>query len=170
MMTMASQYADFHVAGATARDAETRVVFSFDHLPASDAYFVHADLRWVSDGTDYRVFASIDSAGQVAVNIIRALNSARLDLTSPVVVLANVAANDRIALSIRAIGVSPTQLCARVWRDGDTEPTSCTAITQDDSPLLQVPGISYLAVYSGTSGTPTTCSLFSFRYLRVGPQ
>jgi hypothetical protein len=165
-----NMYANFHVDSVTALDSEVRVVALFDQRPTSGFCDVLATIRWVASGTAYRLVAGLDPSGNVELRIQRGLSGTDTDLTSPIVALVGVAAGDRIALSLRSDEASPTHLCGRSWRDGSPEPASCTVMADDSSALLQVPGISYLEVNDGSSGTPTTVSFETFRFLRVGPE
>jgi hypothetical protein len=108
------------------------------------------------------------AGGSLDVYIDRATGSGYTDIadgTSPII--AN--AFTGLALSLRATGATPTTLCGKLWLAGSAEPSTCTVSTQDSTPQLQMPGLSYLDTYD-TNDTPPTISFATFRYLRVGPQ
>lgn len=168
----AETYTDFHVGTETALDTETRVLVSVDPLPApgGGAYYVFVSLRWDTPGNVYNVIAAVGSDGQIDLQLNVGLSRNNTPLTPRTPVLTGIAANDRIAISVRATGASPTELCARAWREGDPEPVACAVTAEDTSPVLQVPGSSHLGVLSGTGASPTTVSFAAFRFFRIGPQ
>ncbi len=167
-MSTTTAYADCHVVSTTALDTETSAIVSFDHVPTSGSYTVTISARWVANGTDYRIHLDVLANGSLDVYIDRATGSGYSDIedgTSAIIVTAGAG----LALSLRATGASPTTLCGKLWLAGSAAPSACTVSTQDSTPQLQVPGISYIDTYD-TNDMPPTVSVATFRYLRVGPQ
>jgi len=167
-LSTTTAYADFHVPSTTALDVETSVIASFDPIPTTGSYTATISVRWVANGTDYRLHVDVLANGSADVYIDRATGSGYTDIadgTSTIVATAGAG----LALSVRATGASPTTLCGKLWLAGSAEPSTCTVSTQDSTPALQVPGLSYIDTYD-TNDVPPTISFSTFRYLRVGPQ
>jgi hypothetical protein len=168
-MNTATTYADFQVPSATAIDSEVSAIVSFGSVPATGSQYAFIMLRWVATSTAYLFVAELDAAGTMQAVIRRNTPAGPVTISTATNVLTNVAANDRIALALRATRTSPTTLCARMWRDGTAEPSACTTTVQDATPALQARGISYLGAQNVGSATPATLSFATFRFLRVGP-
>jgi hypothetical protein len=168
VLSSTTAYSDFHVMGVTARDTQTSTVVSFDRVPTSGTYTVTVSVRWLNNGSDYRLHLDVLAGGALDVFIERGISSTYVTLangTPTVMATAGVG----LALSLAATGVSPTTLCGKLWLASTAEPSACTITIQDSTPALQAPGISYLVAYD-SGGTPPTVSFATFRFLRVGPQ
>ena len=167
-LTTAVGYADFHVVSATALDTETRAIVSFDQLPTTGFYTAAVSARWVADGIDYRLHVDVSAGG--ALDVLVESGSAAGYATIQTAMTPIVAtAGAGLAMSLVALGATPTTLCGKLWLSDTSEPSACTITAQDSTAALQVPGISYLIAYD-TNGAPPTVSFATFRYLRVGSE
>jgi hypothetical protein len=165
-MSSTTGYADFHIVGTTALDAESRVIVSFNQVPATGSYTAALSVRWVMDGTDYRLHVNVLAGGSVDVLIERG-SSATYDTLAAGTSTIAVTPNAGLALALQATGASPTTLCGKLWLASMAEPSACTVSVQDSTSQLQVPGISYLVTFDTGAATPTV-SFATFRYLRTG--
>jgi hypothetical protein len=161
-------YPDFHVVTATALDAQTRAIVSFDRVPTTGSYAAMVSVRWVASGTDYRLHVDVLPGGSIDVFIERGNGTGETTLANGTSAI-TVTPGTGVELSLVATGVSPTTLCGKLWLEGSAEPSACTVSVQDSTAALQVPGLSYLTTNVSGSAAPTL-SFSTFRYLRIGPQ
>jgi hypothetical protein len=166
-MSTTTAHFDSHVYNATALDAETSAIVSFDRVPTTASYSTDVNLRWVANGTDYRLHLAVQAGGSADVYILRGSGGVLVQLGSATPIAA-VTPNVGVALSLRATGASPTTLCGKAWPASSAEPSACMVSASDSAAYLQVPGLSYLDV-DDVGDTPPTVSFSTFRYLQVGP-
>jgi hypothetical protein len=162
-----SGYADFHVVSTTALDTDTRAAVSFDRLPATGSYTATVSARWVADGTDYRLHVDVLAGGALDLLIEASGGSGYTTLIEQTPAIA-ATADTPLELALYATGASPTALCGKLWLASAAEPSACTISIDDSTPVLQVPGISYLVSYD-TGGAAPTASFGTFRFIRIGP-
>ena len=135
----------------TSTDTEVRVTVGTDKLPTGGGIFTSVVGRRVG-GSDYRAKVRFLSGGGVQLFLTR-VSGGETDLTGITVPGLTYAAGDRFHVRLQVTGASPTQVRAKVWKVGTTEPATWQVSTTDTTPALQNGGGVGLVVYVSGSAT-----------------
>jgi hypothetical protein len=153
-----------------ARDVEVRATIVFDSRPSSGVYTVRLGARSSATSTSFLVRLFYNPDQTVDTILSRNVSGNESFITNTPAYFTGVVTDEPFGMSLRAVGETPTQLCAKYWRIADGEPSACTYTETDSTPQLEAPGQSLVAVFLDGLPSNTTVSIDSFRYFQVGPQ
>lgn len=142
------------LAGVSSRDVDMTVEMGLDKLPApTSARVDNSVVVRRTPGGEYRANVRFVGTGAVRLDLTRTVNGAHTTLTSSNAVPGlTYAAGDTLVVRAQALGGSPTQLRAKVWRAGTTQPTAWTVTASDSTAGLQVAGsVGVLPYLSGSA-------------------
>ncbi len=144
--------------GVSARDVSGVVDLSVDKLSGGGGTYSGVIVR-EGTGTDYRVIVRFRDDGLANVYLGRLVGGVETKLGPGTVVVPNLtwSVGDTLRLRFSAVGDGTTELRAKLWRVGTTEPASWTISTSDSTPQLQGPG--RVTLYGYLSGSATTAPL-----------
>jgi hypothetical protein len=149
------------LAGATSTSTGATATVVSNQPPTGGGLFAALIGRSVSSGNDYRLKLRAASTGVVTAQLVRTVSGAETVLQSATVPDVTMAAGVRLRMRLQVVGTNPTQLLARVWRDGTTEPGSWLLQTTDSTAALQ--GSGGVGFWSYVSGSATSVPVtFSF--------
>ncbi|WP_431030830.1 PKD domain-containing protein [Plantibacter sp. RU18] len=138
--------------GAKFDDAITTASFSVDRT--GPGYYVAVIGRQVGSNA-YTARVRWEANGQVRLFLLKnetqIVDSKLLDIVY--------APGDRLTISIKASGTSPTTLGAKVWKTGTTEPIAWQLSGTDADPLMQATGQIGLISYLSNSSASATAKL-----------
>ena len=106
---------------------------------------------------DYSAALVVHATGSPVIQLLR--NDVPL-ATESLPALA-VASGDRVRFRMQAIGTSPTQLRAKVWRAGSSEPAGWPVTASDSAHMLQAPGGLGITALLSRPATPSALT-FAF--------
>lgn len=137
--------------GVNARDVDLRSTVSYDKPGEGGGMYTSFIVRR-NGSTDYRAMVRVTST-VVNLQLLR-----KVDGTSTMLATANLAggalpADAKLNVRLQAVGTGLTTLRVKVWRDGETEPTSWQLSVMDATASLQ--GSGSVGLYSYLSGSAT---------------
>lgn len=162
-------------AGATASlgsvlSSTTEVVatLSTDKAPTGSGQYLNVIPRRVTATQDYRAKVRLAADGSVILQLTRMQSSVETTLTGLTVPGLTYAAGDRLVVRVQAYGTNPTTLRAKIWRAGQTEPSTWQVSATDSTAGLQAAGsvASYSYVSSAITNQPVVVTTDD---LWVGP-
>jgi hypothetical protein len=143
--------------------ADLTVTWSLDPIDSTGATYLYALGRRVPDAGAYRARLGVAPRGTVTLAVDRLDSTGeQTDVGAPIPVPElTYAAGDRLRLRLQVTGTGPTQLRAKVWRDGEPEPRSWRLAETDATPGLQTEGGFGLQSYLAGTATdaPVTASV-----------
>jgi len=129
-----------YLPSVSARDVNARFRVKTDRLATGEGQFVHFLARRTAEGTEYRSKVHFMPSGEVRLQVSSAVNGVTralgLETTTPL----THAANAFYWVRVQVTGVAPTTVRMRIWRDGQTEPTTWQFAGTDSTAALQVAG------------------------------
>jgi hypothetical protein len=129
--------------------------------------------RRLATGEHYRAELRIASTGSVQLSLLRVSSTGGETAVVPATTVPGLthAAGNRLRLRVQAVGTSPTQLRAKVWRAGTTEPTTWLVSGSDSTAALQAAGRVGLTTYLSSSATnaPITVAVDDFVAVTPAP-
>lgn len=144
-----------YLNGVSASDTDLRVRVAADKTPIGFGHWSLVTLRKAATNYEYRVRLRFAPTGV----FLSATRLAGTSTSTVIVAEANTGvpavANQFVQVRAQAVGVNPTTIRAKVWRDGQPEPaTWALTVTDSTSGLQTVGGIGLLSSNS-TSGLPS---------------
>jgi hypothetical protein len=151
--------------GPAQTDADVTEVWSASRVPVGGPLFVSVTGRRVSAGNSYLAKLIVNPNGSVTVRVARVVAGAETAVAGPVTVPGlTYAAGMSLSVRVQVFGTSPATVRARVWRTGQSEPSSWQVSGTDSAAALQTGGkVGTIAYLSGTAtNAPVTVSMSSF--------
>ncbi|WP_460605060.1 PKD domain-containing protein [Jatrophihabitans fulvus] len=146
-------------------DSEVSVAFSLPVVPVGAAATTTVVTRRVSSGNEYDTKVLVYPDRRITLRVTKVVAGKETILAGPVLVASPYTAGTVLRVRAQASGTGTTALRARVWRDGDAEPSSWAATATDSSAELQAAGYpGYAAgLLTGATSLPFIVLLDAFR-------
>ena len=172
VITTKGTTAEGFLPSVAAQETELRSTVAWSRNASAGTVYGTFSARRQADGSAYRVNVVSFSSGATQLILIRKFGSVETALRTVTVNGLRMEANTRyeVAFSTTTVG-SSTQLAAKMWPVGTTEPSAWTATTTDATAGLQRSGSAGVASYMSSSATsPITMSVddLSVRDLAAG--
>ncbi len=132
---------------------------SMDKSPTGGGAMLALIGRRVNSTNDYRAKLKLSATGAVTAQITRTINNVETVIQSATVPGVTYAPNDVLRVRFKATGVGSTELSAKVWKLGSTEPAAWLLQASDTTATLQVPGSVGLWFYVSASATAVPVTL-----------
>lgn len=134
--------------------------FTTDQAATGGGIFTTISGRRVSSTDDYRLNVRLSSTSKVVVSIGALQGSATaVTLSSSVTLPGTYSPGTDVHVRLQAQGTSPTTIRAKVWLEGETEPSAWTVSATDSYGPLQAPGAIGFAAYLSGSATVAPVNL-----------
>jgi PKD repeat protein len=150
-------------AATAATSTDLSLTLALDKQASGSGAYLEAIPRRLSTGERYGAELRITSTGSVQLSLLRVSSTGSETTVVPATTVSGLthAAGDRLRLRVQATGTAPTQLRAKVWRAGATEPTAWLVSGSDSTAALQAAGRVGVTNYLSGSATnaPITVSL-----------
>ena len=146
-------------------DTEVSTRLAFDKAQTGGGTYVAVIGRRVNATNDYRLKLRVQSNGAVTAQLVRIAGGTETVLQNITTVPGlTLNANEFLRTRLQVTGTNPTNLAAKVWKDGTTEPAAWQLQTTDSTAGLQANGSVGIWDYlSGTStNAPITLSIDDF--------
>ena len=136
------------------RDADLSVIASSDKAATGGGVYYSLIARDIPVVGDYRVKVRAMSNGSVAMGITKTVNGVTSNIAAETVI-SNVRPGeaDKLRIRVQTFGSNNTTIRAKLWIDGQTEPTNWQLSGSDATAALQQPGRPGLSVYLSGSAT-----------------
>lgn len=131
----------------------TRVAWATDKRANGLGSYALVRGRIAPNGDEYRLKLQTDATGKVNARVVRSVSGTEVLVAGPVTVTGTLPVGGRVHTLFAVSGTSPTLLQAKVWLDGQTEPTAWMLEATDTAASLQVPG--HVGLYAQLSSTTT---------------
>ena len=155
----------FRLAGATATDTDLTHTVWLEAVPTGGGVYLSTAVRSTATA-DYRARLRIQSTGAILFNLTKNVSGTETGLTTQITLPGiTYTAGMKLHVRVQAVGNTPTTLRARVWVDGQTEPTTWTQTVTDSTAGLQADGAVALVTYN--SGSSTTSPVARYDDLAV---
>ncbi len=153
------------LASVASTDTDLTVRLAADKSPSGTGQWSSFVLRHVNSINEYRVRVKFGTSG-MALSAIKLANSSTSQFVGSEV-LAGLPAtgNQFYRLHAQVIGVNPTVIRARLWLDGQSEPSVWKLLQSDSTATIQAPGSFVLSSFD--SGTPAPVA-FNYDDIVVG--
>lgn len=134
--------------------AEVTVGASVSAQPTGGGVFVSVMPRSVSSVGNYRAVANLRADGKVALSLVRVDNNGQATIV-PASIVPGLSVSPGQVLEIKTLasGTNPTNLAAKVWVQGTSEPTDWQASGTDVSGPMQTSGSIALMSYLSANAT-----------------
>jgi PKD repeat protein len=155
-----------YLAGASSSSTDLTATVSVDKTATGSGTYMWIRGRRVAGAGDYRTKLWWQTGNALRISLSRTdAAGAETAIGSSVLLSGGVTAGDQLRVRMQATGTGPTTLRAKVWRLGQTEPSSWTVSATDSTAALQVGGYVGLTTYLSTSATnaPVTVSIDDWR-------
>ena len=149
-----------------ASDLRGSIDFSYDKAAAGGGTYTNVAVRRVGT-SDYRFKVRIQPTS-VQLQISKVVNGVETTLKTQTITGLTAGAGETLRLSFQAQGTGTTNLSAKVWKVGGTEPTAWQATTADTEAALQGPGSVAIQAYLA-GRRPTLRSSHRWTTWRSGP-
>ncbi len=150
------------LAGVNRSDVSVQADLAVPTVPTGGGAFASLALRRVGT-SDYRAKLWYRATGEVTLTLVAVVDGTERVLGTTEVP-GPVTAGQELTLRLEAQGTGTTELRARVWRAGATEPAAWALTATDGTPELQSPGSLYLYWYGSASATaPLTLQVDDLR-------
>jgi PKD repeat protein len=160
-------------AATAATSTDLGVTLALDKQGGGSGAYLGAVARRLATGEHYRAELRIASTGSVQLSLLRVSSTGGETAVVPATTVPGLthAAGNRLRLRVQAVGTSPTQLRAKVWRAGTTEPTTWLVSGSDSTAALQAAGRVGLTTYLSSSATnaPITVAVDDFVAVTPAP-
>jgi hypothetical protein len=144
--------------GVSSTDTDLQFDFAFDQLPTGGGQYMKAIVRGdASNGYVAKIW--MNSNKTITIYLTRIVAGAETDMTSKTISTA-FAAGTSYTVRAQAWGSGTTNLRAKVWTAGSSEPSAWAVSTTDTTASLQnVGGITIRAYLSGSATTAVNASI-----------
>lgn len=152
-----------YLNSVSARDVDLTTSFSYDKPGTGGGIYTSALVRRIGT-SDYRVKVRV-TATATTLSLVRMVSGTETTLSSETVSGLVVGANDVLNMRLQAEGNGTTNLRAKIWRGGTSEPGSWNLTSSDTTAALQAAGATGMYNYLSGSATnsPITISVADFR-------
>ncbi|GIG28925.1 PKD domain-containing protein [Cellulomonas marina] len=160
-----SSAAGARLPGAAGTDLVTTASFTVDkRANGSGSYFLVRG-RIAANDDAYRLKLNVSSGGTVTAFLVRSVSGVETAVSSTATVPGTLAAGQKLWATMAVTGTSPTTLQARIWLDGQTQPTGWTLTATDNQATLQTSGHIgfYAQLSSSTTNGPVVVALDDVR-------
>ncbi|WP_231686079.1 MULTISPECIES: PKD domain-containing protein [Micrococcaceae] len=140
-----------YLGAVTATDTDVQATLSFDKVPNGGGAYAGLVGRRVGTA-EYRARIKLDAAGVVTLRLIRLSGGVETTLVTANTGL-SAGAGNQLQLRFQVTGTGPSQLRAKVWSSGSTEPAGWGASTTDTTAGLQAAGSTGVTVYTSSAVT-----------------
>lgn len=144
------------------QDQSVLIKFKVDKLPTSGgspAVYVSAVGRYVDASNYYFVKFYVESSGTIRLELNRRVAAAEATIGSLVTPGDTYVAGDVYNVRLQLVGLNPTQLAARFWKQGNSEPSTWLCSGTDSSAALQVSdGVGVRVVWDNITNDPIVVS------------
>ena len=148
---------------------EIATMLSFDKAQTGGGTYISVIGRRVSASVAYQLKIRVQPNGIVTPQIVRVVNGAETIIQSgPTVLGVSWTQGKKVRVRLRVSGTAPTALAARIWEDGDPEPTAWNVVANDSTPSLQANGGLGISTYLSSSATQSPMTI-SVDELVAGP-
>jgi PKD repeat protein len=147
-------------------NADIRVKVSPEQVANGNGSYVSVLGRTVDTSGSYRAVVNLLANGSVTLSLTRVDTAGTAKIAGPVTISGlTYTAGTVLDVRMAVVGTNPTQLMAKVWKDGTTEPATWQVSGVDSAPGMQAAGTVGLMNYlSGTStNAPNTADFSSLR-------
>jgi hypothetical protein len=158
-----------YLNGVSSSTAETGVKLSLNKVANGGGAYISVVGRRVGTA-EYAAKVKISAAGAVTLEDNKLVNGVASTLVSRVISGLTYTAADQLQVRLQVTGTNPTQIRAKVWKVGATEPATWQVSTTDADLALQAAGrVGLIAYVSGTSlNTPLIVRFDDYVVTRLG--
>ena len=147
-------------------DSDVQLTVSPKQAATGDGIFATVVPRVVGSNS-YRSQLIFAANGTVTLNILKVVGSTTTTLVkSKTITGVTWSPGDTLNVRVQAVGTTPTTVQARVWKDGQTEPSDWPVTITDSTSGLQSAGTVALYSYLGSKATASPVAL-AYDNLRV---
>ena len=159
-----------YLNGVSSAAAETAVKLSLDKVASGGGAFVSVVGRHVGSAGEYAAKVKIAASGSVTLDATKLDGGVSSTLASKAITGLTYRVGDQLQVRLQVTGTSPTQIAAKVWRVGATEPAAWQITATDSAAALQAPGSVGLVTYvSGTAmNTPVIVRFDDYAVTKLG--
>ena len=146
------------LAGVKRANTDTSVTMRAPSVPAGGMQ-VDVVGRRISAADDISVQLGLKHNGDIVATLLRHVGSEATALSKSVTVSPAAGSNGQIHVELRVFGASPTQVRAKVWPNGKSEPSTWTLSAKTTTAALQHQGSIGIATYLYKTNNPETAAL-----------
>jgi len=153
------------LGSVAATDTEVTTRLAFDKDQTGGGTYVSVIGRRIDASNDYRLKLRIQAGGAVSAQLTRIVGGSETVIQNLATVPGlNLATGEFLKVRYQVTGTNPTNLAARVWKEGSTEPSSWQLQATDTTAALQANGSVGIWDYLSGSATnaPITMSVDDF--------
>ncbi len=169
-MARAGSGPSIYLTGVSSDSSDVQVSVTVDKPPTGGGIYASLVGRRIIGAGDYRAKVRITSTGGVGVSVAEVTAAGVQNVLTPEVFVSGLTFTPGTVLRIRlqVDGTQPTNLRARVWKAGTSEPTTWLVSASDATAGMQGPG--GLGVIGYLSGSATNSPVMqSYDDLQAGP-
>lgn len=159
IVTSAGRTRSIHLGNIRETATELRGVVNVDKATTGGGAYISVQGRRVSATHDYRLKLHQQSNGVVSAYIVRLVNNTETNIAAARMPGDPISAGGKMQFRFQVTGTSPTQLRAKAWRDGSTEPAAWLLNLTDSTAGLQVAGSVGILYYLSGSATNSPVTL-----------
>ena len=142
--------------GVSSTDTDLQYDFAFDKAPTGGGQYMKAIVRGdITNGYEAKVWIKADNS--IVVYLTKIVGGTETDLASKVITT-TFSAGTSYTVRVQAWGSGTTNLRAKVWAAGGSEPSTWAATTTDSTAALQSAGAIAIRPYLSGSATNATVS------------
>ena len=142
------------LGSVAATDTDLRARLGFDKTQTGGGSYVGIIGRRVNSTNDYRLKLRFQSNGSVTAQLVRIVNGTETVVQNLSTVPGlTVNGGEFVRVRLQVTGTNPTNLAAKVWKDGTAEPTAWQLQATDASASLQANGS--VGIWDYLSGSAT---------------
>jgi hypothetical protein len=147
------------------RHGEAEIRFKTDKVAAGGAYLFYVRPRFVDANNYYEVRVEMRTSQQIHVTVYSVVGGVATSISDSVFTTTVHAANTFLRVKVQWSGVNPTALLAKVWTDGQAEPSTWQVGASDSTAALQSAStLEYGAeLKAGVGNAPVLLTLDDFR-------
>lgn len=149
------------LAGVTATSLDLRANLAWSRTSSAGTLYASLIPRRVNSNSDYRCSVLVATSGAIQLQLVTGVSGVQTTLaTKKVPGLTQTAGTQYRVSCLAALQGDGTQLAAKLWPVGTTEPTDWLLSAVDKSPALQVAGSPAVSSYLSSGATqPATLSV-----------
>lgn len=153
--------AESALTGVTSNATDLRVSLAWSRTAAGGTLYASVVPRRLTASNDYRCKIVVSAAGAIQLVGVRRVNGAETSIGSATVAGLTHAANQPYLVACRAVPVGAgTQLTAKLWRAGTSEPAGWQLTASDSTPALQgAGGLGVSSYVSSSAASGVTLSV-----------
>lgn len=146
--------------GVSSDDTDLRVRLAWNRTAAAGTLYASVLPRRLSASNDYRCKVVVSASGAMRLDLVRRVSGAETTLATATIAGLTQAASQEYQVACRTTtSGGSTQLSAKLWRVGTSEPGSWQVSTTDGTTALQGAGGIGLSAYNSSGATqPVTIS------------